>query len=88
MVTRLQKKQPPEESPREEPRGPVRLTEDLLYLVNKKLAEKDKKSRNNDLKLLQRNQTEPFKKVEYRNIDIRLSGTGQGVETKLMSIMI
>ena len=80
MVTRLQKKQSPEDSAREEPIVPVPivpvLTEDLLYPVNKKLAEKDKKSRNDKLKRLQRYRTEPFKEVQYRNIDIQLSETG------------
>ena len=83
MITRLQKKQSPEASSREEPRMPVRLTEDLLYLVNKKLAEKDKKGRNDMLKRVQISRTEPFKEVQYRKIDIQLSETGQGVKNKL-----
>ena len=87
MVTRLQKKQSPEDSAREEPIVPVPivpvLTEDLLYPVNKKLAEKDKKSRNEELKRLQFSLTEPFKEIQHRNLDVRLSETGQGFETKL-----
>ena len=88
MVTRLQKKQSPEDSAREEPRGPVRLTEDLMYLVNKEIAEKDKKDRNDKLKRAQSYLTGPFKEVQYRNLNIRLSETGKGVETKLKSVMI
>ena len=88
MVTRLRKKteQPPRE-PKKVPTEPVRLTYDLLYLVNKKLAQKDKDYRKT---LLEYKQTYPkgqkcFTEVTYRKSEIQLSEIGPGTATKLKS---
>ena len=82
MVTRLKKtnkpsKKQPEETPIEA-RESVRLTEDLLYLVNKKLAEEQKESRNRLLGCLQHGKTEHkcFREVTFRKTNVQLSETG------------
>ena len=88
MITRLQKKteQPPRES-KKEPGEPVRLTNDLLYHVNKILAQKDKNYRKTLLEREQENQNEEkcFTGVTYRKSTIQLSEIGPGAATKLKS---
>ena len=94
LVTRLKKKteQPPRE-PKMEPREPVRLTNDLLYLVNKKLEQKDKIYRKTLLDKRQKNQNESeseneekcFTEITYRESKIQLSEIGPGTATKLKS---
>ena len=99
LVTRLKKKteEPPRE-PRKEPREPVRLTNDLLYLVNKKLEQKDKIYRKTLLDKRQKNQNESeseeseseneqecFTEITYRESKIQLSEIGPGTATKLKS---
>ena len=90
MVTGLQKKteQPPRES-KMEPGEPVRLTDDLLYLVNKKLAQRDKDYRNAKLEYKQRllqsypKEQKCFTEVTHRKSKIQLSEIGPGTATKL-----
>ena len=81
MTTRLRKKieQPPEKT-ENELREPVRLTEDLLYLVNKKLQNMDKEDRNRELEWKQMNnpQHKCFTEVKYRKIGVQLSQSGKG----------
>ena len=88
MVTGLQKKtdQPPRES-KMEPGEPVRLTDDLLYLVNKKLAQRDKDYRNARLECKQPYPKEQkcFTEVTHRKSKIQLSEIGPGTATKLKS---
>ena len=88
MITRLQKKteQPPRES-KKEPGEPVRLTNDLLYLVNKKLEQKDKTNRNALLEREQENQDQQ-KCLTFTYRKFQLSEIGPGAATKLKSIVI
>lgn len=78
MITRLRKKIEPH------PKEPVQLTEDLLYLVNKKLEQMDKEQRNKELEDLQRGkaQYKCFTEIKYRKLDVQLTETGQGVRKK------
>ena len=64
-----------------EPREQVRLTEDILYLVNKKLAKEDRERRNRVIESAQMYRTEHrcFTDVKYRKANAQLSETGQGV---------